>query len=62
MRFKAVLVSSAASIPEARAALAGGIIVPLEDELGTSTFLFGKVADVHGCRGRCEQSDNACFS
>lgn len=57
MRVEAIVVPTAASIPEARAALAGGIVVPLEDELGTSAFLFGELANVHSCRGRCEGSD-----
>lgn len=57
MRVKAILVPTAASIPEARAALAGGIVVPLEDKFGTSTFLFGKLAKVHSCRVCCEGSD-----
>lgn len=53
VRVEAVLVSAAASVPEARAALAGRVKVPLEDKFGTRTFLFGKLANVHGCRGRC---------
>ncbi len=56
MCVKAILVSTTASIPEACAALAGGIIVPLEDKFGTSTFLFGELANVYGCRSRCEDS------
>lgn len=47
---EAVSVSSAAAVPEARAATGGGIIVPVEDEFGTGSFLFGKLADVHSCR------------
>lgn len=57
VRVKAVPVSTAASVPEARAALAGGIVVPLQDKFGTCTFLFRKLADVHSCQGRCEESD-----
>lgn len=53
VRVEAVPVPSAASVPEARAALAAGIVVPLEDKFGTSAFLLGKLADVHSCRGRC---------
>lgn len=49
---EAVLVPAAATVPEPGAALAGGVVVPLEDELGTRTFFFGKLANVHGCRGR----------
>lgn len=52
VRLKAVGVSSAAAVPEARAAPGGGIIVPIEDEFGTGSFLFGKLADVHSCRER----------
>lgn len=45
---KAVLVSTAASVPEACAALGGCVVVPLEDKFGTRTFFFGKFADVCG--------------
>jgi len=52
VRLKAVLVPAAASVPEACAALGGRVEVPLEDKFGTSTFLFGKLANVHGWRVR----------
>lgn len=57
MRVEAVLVPAAASVPETRAAFCGGVIVPLEDKFGTRALLFGKLADVHGCRGSCEEHD-----
>lgn len=53
MRVEAILVPAAASVPEARAGLAGGIVVPLEDELGARALLLGQMANVHGCGGRC---------
>lgn len=55
MRLKAVGVSSAAAVPEARAASGGGIIVPIEDKFGTGSFLFGKLADVHSSGERWEE-------
>lgn len=55
MRLKAVGVSSAAAVPEARAASGGSIIVPIEDKFGTGSFLFGKLADVHSCGERWEE-------
>ena len=57
MRVEAILVPTTASIPEARAALTVGIEVPLQDKLGTSSFLFGKLANVHSCRDGWEGSD-----
>ena len=54
---EAILVPAAASVPEACTALAGGVEVPLEDKLGTWTFLFGKLANVYSRRGSWEGSD-----
>ena len=48
-RVEAVPVAATAAVPEARAALAEGVVVPLEDELGTGALLFRKLADVHHC-------------
>lgn len=50
VRLEAVGVSSAAAVPEACAATGGRIIVPVEDEFGTGSFLFGKLADVRSGR------------
>ena len=48
-RVEAVPVAATAAVPEARAALAEGVVVPLEDELSTGALLFRKLADVHHC-------------
>lgn len=53
VRVEAVLVPAAAAVPEARAALRGGVVVPLEHKLGARAFLFGKLADVGGRGGGC---------
>lgn len=55
VRLKAVGVSSAAAVPEARAAPGGGIIEPIKDKFGTGSFLFGKLADVHSCGERWKE-------
>lgn len=44
---EAVLVPSAASVPEARAALTAAVVVPLQDELGAGALLLGLLAHVH---------------
>lgn len=53
VRVEAVLVAAAASVPEARAALLAGVVVPLEHKLGARALLFGKLADVDGGGGGC---------
>lgn len=53
VRVEAVPVAAAASVPEARAALFVGAVVPLEHELAARALVFGKLADVDGCRGGC---------
>lgn len=56
VRVKAVPVSTAAAVPEARAPLGADVVVPLEDKLGAGALLFGQLADVHGWVSRlCEE-------
>lgn len=51
VRVEAVLVPSAASVPEAGAALTVGVMVPLENKFGTGSFLFGHLADIQYFEG-----------
>lgn len=53
VRVEAVLVAAAASVPEARAALLVGVVVPLEHKLGARALLLGKPADVDAGGGGC---------
>lgn len=53
VRVEAVPVAAAASVPEARAALFVGVVVPLEHKLAARALVFGKLADVDGCGGGC---------
>lgn len=59
---EAVLVSTTAAVPEPNAALAGSIIMPLENKLCTFPFFFGKLANVHGCKSNRSRKDFHLFS
>lgn len=56
--FEAILVAATASVPEACAVLAKGVVVPLENKLCAGAFLFGELTDFHSCQDRCEGGKN----